>query len=172
MAPRGTAACFQLQRSLERGSRVKADAAPVRTVRKGSRHPTLLRIRAEDFHRHKVLNACSSHIYDIDAYVYLGLSHFPIQGCVKCRRPTAGKVKLTDKTGSSYEPCVAKGAYLCCYIVTPRQRLSDFISCLDTAADASSKEFGFQVVKESALSRVMRTPTSRSAKSGTGLKSD
>ena len=56
---------------------MKADAAPVRTVSKGSRHPTLLRIRAEDFHRHKVLNACRSHIYDIDAYVYLGLSTFP-----------------------------------------------------------------------------------------------
>ncbi|CAE7248024.1 SDAD1 [Symbiodinium sp. CCMP2456] len=49
--------------------------------------------------------------------------------CIKCRRPTAGKVKLTDQRGSSHE-------------------------------------FGFQVVKESALSRVVRTPTTKSGKSG------
>ncbi|CAE7709285.1 unnamed protein product, partial [Symbiodinium necroappetens] len=49
--------------------------------------------------------------------------------CIKCRRPTAGKVKLTDHRGSSHE-------------------------------------FGFQVVKESALSRVVRTPTTKSGKSG------
>jgi len=49
--------------------------------------------------------------------------------CIKCRRPTAGKVKLTDHRGSSHE-------------------------------------FGFQVVKESALSRVVRTPTTKSGRSG------
>ena len=75
-----------------------------------------------------------------------------LSGCIKCWRPIAGKVKLTDTKGSSHESCLLNEP-----------------GCLRIRGIGKPHAMQQGVGISAALTRVNRTPASMSARSGAGL---